>query len=337
MGQIATMRAYRDRSNTLLDLAAITRSRDATDPRDKLYSLIAIASDSAILPYQPNYHVAASRLYQDFTVAWIAEYQSINVLYLCDYVEDSLERPSWVPNIADSKHMIELINTQEDSFEAFGPCDESKKISVRSNTLSTPGLLLESIAIPASRSLKTETSPGSIQNRLAERALSEFYLVQEAFQMAFMSCWNVPESIRTQALWRTLLGGNWIDHCRLRQHHEANFNSYWELIQQLDPDAEPVQISDDYDLLNASNVELRVFTMAGGRRFCMSESGRMGWIPEAGKKGDVISVLYGCSLPVLLRPKGNAYEVIGTCYIHGIMDGEAVAAAREPMQQIDLV
>ena len=73
MGQVATMRAYRDRPNTLMELATITRSRDATDPRDKLYSLIAIASDSAILPYQPNYHVAASRLYQDFTVAWIAE------------------------------------------------------------------------------------------------------------------------------------------------------------------------------------------------------------------------------------------------------------------------
>ena len=155
--------------------------------------------------------------------------------------------------------------------------------------------------------------------------------------MVSMSCWNVPESIRTQALWRTLLGEIWIDHCRLRQNHEANFNSYWESMQQFDTDKEPVQTSDDNDFFNAANVERRVLTMAGGRRFCMSESGRMGWIPEAGKKGDFISVLHGCFLPVLLRPKGNAYEVIGTCYIHGIMDGEAVAAAQEPLQQIDLV
>ena len=113
----------------------------------------------------------------------------------------------------------------------------------------------------------------------------------------------------------------------------ATRNTY----NKFDPDEEPVQRSDDYDLFNVANVELRVLKMALGRRFCMSESGRMGWIPEAGKTGDVISVLYGCFLPVLLRPKGNAYEMIGTCYIYGIMDGEAVSAAQEPMQQIDLV
>ncbi|MCJ1452177.1 hypothetical protein MMC28_002519 [Mycoblastus sanguinarius] len=337
MGQIKTMRAYRDRPTTLLELAAITRPRDATDPRDKLYSLTATASDSAVFPYQPNYHVAVNTLYKDFTVAWIAEYEGINVLDLCVYVEDNLERPSWVPNFADSKHIVELIDTLEEHFEACGPCDESKKISIRNDTLSTPGLLLESIAISASRSLNIENGQVSILNRIAEGALAIFYLVREAYQMAFMSCWNVPESIRTQAFWRTLLGGNWIDNCRLRQHHEANFNSYWEYLQQFDPDGEPVQKSDDYDLFNVNNLDIRVTKMARGRRFCMSESGRMGWIPEAGKKGDVISVLYGSFLPVLLRPKGKAYEVIGTCYIHGIMDGEAVAAAQEPMQQIELV
>ena len=167
--------------------------------------------------------------------------------------------------------------------------------------------------------------------------MDQLHVLREALQLTRMPCWKAPEPIRKQAFWRTLLGGNWTDNCRLRQNHENDFNSYWEFMQQFDPELESDSTWDGYDLVRITNVETKVIDIARERRFCMSESGRMGWIPKAGKEGDTISVLYGCFVPVLLRQKGNAYEVIGTCYIHGIMDGEAVAAAQNPMQQIDLV
>lgn len=337
MGQVTVIKQFRNRPTTLLQLAAMTRSRQATDRRDKLYSLIAIASDSALLPYQPDYRIAVGKVYQDFTVAWIAEYEALNVLSLCVYSEDALGTPSWVPNLARSKDIPSMVETMEDPFEACGPYDESKRLSVRNNTLSAPGLLLEKIARSASRSLEVTVRIGDLHKFLAEGAMDQLHVLREALQLTSMPCWKVPEPIRKQAFWRTLLGGNWTDNCRLRQHHENDFNSYWEFMQQFDPELESDSTWDGYDLVRVTSIETKVIDIARERRFCMSESGRTGWIPKAGKEGDIISVLYGCFVPVLLRPKGNAYEVIGTCYIHGIMDGEAVAAAQNPMQQIDLV
>ncbi len=46
---------------------------------------------------------------------------------------------------------------------------------------------------------------------------------------------------------------------------------------------------------------------------------------------DVLAILHGCRLPVILRRLGSSdehYEFVGTCYMYGIMDGEAVEADR---------
>ena len=41
--------------------------------------------------------------------------------------------------------------------------------------------------------------------------------------------------------------------------------------------------------------------------------------------GDVICVLFGCDMPVVLRKiDENSYTFIGGCYVHGIMEGEAM-------------
>jgi hypothetical protein len=59
---------------------------------------------------------------------------------------------------------------------------------------------------------------------------------------------------------------------------------------------------------------------------------------SSAQEGDLVCVLYGCSVPVILRkigPRSNEgllsdqsssdhYEFIGECYIHGMMDGEAI-------------
>lgn len=52
--------------------------------------------------------------------------------------------------------------------------------------------------------------------------------------------------------------------------------------------------------------------------------------PSKTKEGDIIAILYGCSVPVILRPVPaettdvQDYWFIGEAYIHGKMDGEAI-------------
>ena len=77
----------------------------------------------------------------------------------------------------------------------------------------------------------------------------------------------------------------------------------------------------------------RVNDVAWNRRlFRTKKLKRLGLAPLHAAEGDILSVLYGCSVPVILRRLTNSngketggYELVGECYLDGMMDGEAVS------------
>ncbi|MCJ1435515.1 hypothetical protein MMC27_004889 [Xylographa pallens] len=83
-------------------------------------------------------------------------------------------------------------------------------------------------------------------------------------------------------------------------------------------------------------LEYRLRDTAAGRVFCTTTAGYMGLVPEQAQTEDVIVVLFGGSSPFILRlregahggtPQEREWQLIGECYIHGIMDGEAMKAS----------
>ena len=54
------------------------------------------------------------------------------------------------------------------------------------------------------------------------------------------------------------------------------------------------------------------------RRIVRTESEYIGLGPGLAKEGDTLFLLKGAYLPILLRPAGNNWELIGDAYIHGI-------------------
>lgn len=65
--------------------------------------------------------------------------------------------------------------------------------------------------------------------------------------------------------------------------------------------------------------------LAGG--LLLRRIGCLCLVPGLAREGDVIAVVYGCSIPLLLRRpiEGGGYRLVGKCYVHGVMDGEALA------------
>ena len=77
----------------------------------------------------------------------------------------------------------------------------------------------------------------------------------------------------------------------------------------------------------------RVQSIVWNRRFLRSDRRNLfGLGPKGTRVKDLICILYGCSVPVILRAQHDPqslevthYEVVGECFIYGMMDGEAVA------------
>jgi hypothetical protein len=71
-----------------------------------------------------------------------------------------------------------------------------------------------------------------------------------------------------------------------------------------------------------------------GKMLVTTRDDRIAMAPKRAQKGDRVCVILGCSIPLVLRkkatPNGNhkfCYEVIGECYLDGIMAGEAIEQA----------
>lgn len=59
------------------------------------------------------------------------------------------------------------------------------------------------------------------------------------------------------------------------------------------------------------------------RRFFLIEHERMGLAPSEAETGDIYIIL-GASVPFVLKPEGDAFKLIGECYVQGIVKGEAL-------------
>jgi len=72
-----------------------------------------------------------------------------------------------------------------------------------------------------------------------------------------------------------------------------------------------------------------------GRSFLFTRKGYYSLGPYIAKPGDICCVLFGATVPFILRKADGAshYKLVGEAYIHGLMRGEAVNNIRKDEQQ----
>jgi hypothetical protein len=59
-------------------------------------------------------------------------------------------------------------------------------------------------------------------------------------------------------------------------------------------------------------------------RLMVTEEGHIGWAHPNTLRGDRIYLLFGSSMPVVLRAHEDGFKVVGDAYVQGIMNGELV-------------
>jgi len=95
--------------------------------------------------------------------------------------------------------------------------------------------------------------------------------------------------------------------------------------------------------ISDQDIRRRAVDIAGGRRFAGTADRRIAAVPDAARYGDEIWVILGSETPHCLRrlphlenvdsmDDSKIFQLVGECYVHGIMNGEMMELGLEVEQ-----
>ena len=238
----------------------------------------------------------------------------------------------------------------------------AKRISTEAlPTIAVQAVLVSEISHVSSTTLTI--NPSEIMSISSSRAKSTRLLLREACNMVdkMPSTYAATGQSTEEALWRTLIEDRHVtkdsmivDHqmaekAMLREYKRPASPEYGLYFMasrktllteedgtrpefvELDQEAEDMVRKFQF---NCSFNFSRAFTRAcQGQNFAVTKSGLMGIVPPGTKVGDILCIIPWFEKPVLLRSKPyldkeaggkEKYQLVGVCYVHGIMDGEAL-------------
>lgn len=327
----------------LLNVMVLSRDSLCMDPRDKAYGMLGMCDTHLVkvpVDYSDKYH--ATQLYQDVLDRDLDAGDLTMIIRAVDH--DSVGLPSWVPDWSKPRR-TKTLGSSTVSYRADGrfPSRLLKqgvvaRVGSRNPTwkeLQVTGLLFDTL----------ETLSGVFEDPdLSPTAENETLQVMLKF---FANLKDYPSpNTDSSAFWQTLVTGK--DEGR-RQKCPDSFAEIFSYLLDLTtrrPGSMSGQVYTrrqrlpkgrgglDEDKLRSrkprsagdtfKKARTGMINATKNRRLGATAGGHIGLFPEHSQAGDVVFVLLGCHVPVVLRPRGdNKLKLVGQCYVHGIMEGEA--------------
>ena len=322
---------FRSAKLTLLELLKFTRARRTTDGRDHVYGLLGLyqstggrRSLSDLL--LPDYKKPLAAVLRDATRYAIEERRDLEVFNEVEeqrlHTSQDEALPSWVPQwYMDGDIRIEpymLLNCFSADDNAI--YDTAHHTLEDPDCLSLAGILVDPVLNVATvATADIFNKPHGITSLLEE--------VQTSMEG------NMAQG-DANILGKTLSAGANADRQPATEVECADYvvwSQYLEREGRLPPMARDLLSShEEYDdsIRRAARYSEAIYYSWRNRRFFVTVSGFIGLGPRRMEAEDTIAVLSGSRWPVILRSHGEYYELLGTCYVHGIMDSEAVRKHR---------
>ncbi|ETS85262.1 hypothetical protein PFICI_03287 [Pestalotiopsis fici W106-1] len=351
------------RGPRLLSLLVSTRNAECYDARDKVYGLLGICADDDVksveISYADNWPVA--KLYHDMTVKLLRSGESLSsFIYSVDH--ESPDLPSWVPDwrvarqttaLGYSSFMLnvyqasgELPRNREPDYNYTILDENNTELRVRGTFVNKLGQIGDHLSDPDISYVNPSTTNKTL--------LSAYKFVHSNLE-------HCSDSVREEmfsTFWRTLVASQDADGMR---HCPDSFAEIFSLLLDESTNQSPSLPGQTYSKrqtlpkgrgkLELQSLESRkagqtfqeirkVFRrVLRNRRLGILGNGLLGLFPRHCRSGDMVYVIYGCITPVLLRPVENEkgkFQLVGECYVHGIMRGESLNPTQDTMEEIIL-
>jgi hypothetical protein len=358
----------------LLELVLQGLDLKATDPRDKLFGLIGLAEEtycgqmsaSDALIY-PSYSKSTSTVFADFTKWWIQKHKSLKILsaihathgrtwqslHCTDGPEAIVhgsppsDHPSWAFwHSGHSKWANELLGFSS-LYTASGDSEanlEPVTVIEPSAELRLRGIRLDTIvSIKPFKWFDSDEDLRGVFNRLFDASGAR-------------RIWNNPVSSGLQlneAGWdgtdRHLIGhwGHYIRGLEAEAEEDEESDDEGEENEEKDRASsqkgpeDTVESEDDAETNQSATSDSNLVPYFSCLDDCLfkTKNGSLGLCPAGTKIGDTLAVLFGGSVPYIVRKKSkgddNKYQFVGECFVQGMMNGSALepTAGVKPVEE----
>lgn len=351
---------------TLIDVVLVTRALSCSDHHDHIYGVLSCASEGPLL--DPDYALSVEETFKRFAKVMLTEVRSLKVLSLEPHKGDPIrpnvprnktELPSWVPDLRRmSPHVLVSNSTRAPLFCAGGPSNPVLSVSDDGCLLRCQGIIVDEVFdfVPSLYELTMNEVPNPIES-------SVLYAVEDPcprsrhgrFQRWMRACYDLhyrQASVLNQERRKDAFS------CALLcdQGSSAGGEASAEMVSATFEWVEYIlsqdcSLSAEQGLGKTPEEEHRLpklrFAISRAinerctmRNFSVTTSGRLGQMPLGTEKGDLVCVLMGGEVPFIIRPThhgSTSYNLIGDCFLNGVMNAEIQVADVHATREIVLV
>lgn len=347
-------------TSSLRWLLEANRTRAATEPRDMIYALRGVIDPQLASSIDVDYRSALGLVYARAARFCIESEKALTVLGSVEYrrtEESRNEMPSWVPDWRFKTSVkVDLSMRRSDQSKFFDASNNESPRMVgnqEEGKLVLKGFVIATLVefydvkthlefkahkdsrrFPPQRfqldkwkhmykaaSLRTCFPPSSIKQ-------------PEQADHIMASMWSksvddpLTEEQSVEMAYRRTVTADLLPRPKSRLNEretELGFPAYTSWRNLGYPNPVPMEVLHEHDYYVTRVMSNREFFVAKD-----DTSSCMGVVMGVPRDGDCVCVLLGGDTPFVLRPKGRGeWQLVAEAYVHGIMDGEAMARAVE--------
>ncbi|KAF9874661.1 heterokaryon incompatibility protein [Colletotrichum karsti] len=337
-GRAQTAEERRKDQDDLGLLLMVGRLAGSLDLRDRLYGLMGMIPEYVTTHVEPDYTKDVAEVFCDFARALVTGFESFDII-LTGTSNSNLDLPSWVPDLT-SEWDPYLWGTDCDASwgqEADFRLDSGGKILVVKGFQvdvvdgtaphlgwASGGLSVLQDAVQPTHSRLPESPKEAITKTLHRAAIYDCTSGTTILDIPWLNSLdsNDPDVVALKERgWGPVLNhANLNDFNQFRKQidthwkpWERDFKSFFPQTEDVGQCKSPKSFIESLD--KHVGVVYPVFT---------TEAGLFGTATlKSLQKGDSIFVILGCSAPIIMRKKDSGWQVVGQCFVEGLMRGEA--------------
>ncbi len=309
----------------------------ATDPRDKLFALLGLATDADDPVLLPNYKATVREVFTASSRHMMTTNKSLRILHIAGigWSRQIKDLPSWVPDWS-APHRVIIFGDMVDN------AGYRASASLPSNVKSGPGpdsITLKAILVDTMHVCLPQPDV-TLSWRLTYAGSNEYrhamvsWVDQLRAAVDSSSHYAQNDFDKNDVLWRALIANTIRPGLPAGEEYRHFFES-WLLFHH-----QPAANSNDGSIDKSTWDEAWTFNGAfsdamQARVLFTTKKGLVGIGPPYMQPGDLICIIIGAQTPFLVRKSKLAieqapmYEVVGDCYVHGLMNGEGLVMGRE--------